>query len=39
MGDEASAISRSNYKNTGINLKRFIGRKFQEPEVSPLSLT
>lgn len=33
MGDEASAISRSNYKNTGINLKRFIGRKYQEPEV------
>jgi len=33
MGDEASAIARSNYKNTSVNMKRLIGRKFSEPEV------
>ena len=34
MGDEASAIARSNYRNTPINMKRLIGRKFAEEEVS-----
>jgi len=33
MGDEAAAILKSNFKNTPINLKRFIGRKFREPEM------
>jgi len=33
MGDEANAIARSNYKNTSVNMKRLIGRKFSEQEV------
>lgn len=33
MGDEASAIARSNFKNTSTNFKRLLGRKFNEPEV------
>ena len=33
MGDEASAIARSNFKNTATNFKRLIGRKFAEAEV------
>lgn len=33
MGDDASAIARSNYKNTALNMKRLIGRLFSEPEV------
>mmetsp|Transcript_14890 Transcript_14890/g.31228 ORF Transcript_14890/g.31228 Transcript_14890/m.31228 type:complete len:858 (-) Transcript_14890:427-3000(-) len=33
MGDEASAIARSNYRNTPVNMKRLIGRKFSEDEV------
>jgi len=34
MGDEAAAIQKSNYKNTPLNIKRLLGRKFAEPEVS-----
>ena len=34
MGDEAAAIAKSNYKNTPLNIKRLLGRKFAEPEVT-----
>lgn len=36
MGDEAAAIMKSNFKNTPVNIKRLIGRKFSEPEVRDL---
>ena len=36
MGDEAAAIMKSNFKNTPMNIKRLIGRKFSEPEVRDL---
>lgn len=34
MGDEAKAISFSNYKNTPINIKCLLGKQFNEPEVN-----
>ena len=33
LGEAAASIARSNYKNTVSCIKRFIGRKYQEPEV------
>jgi molecular chaperone DnaK (HSP70) len=33
MGDEAAVIQKSNFKNTPLNLKRLLGRKFREAEV------
>mmetsp|Transcript_9900 Transcript_9900/g.31793 ORF Transcript_9900/g.31793 Transcript_9900/m.31793 type:complete len:868 (-) Transcript_9900:401-3004(-) len=33
LGEAAASIARSNYKNTASCLKRFLGRKFMEPEV------
>jgi len=33
IGEAAASIARSNYKNTVSCIKRFIGRKFSEPEL------
>lgn len=33
LGEAAASIARSNYKNTVACIKRFIGRKFNEPEL------
>mmetsp|Transcript_9672 Transcript_9672/g.31783 ORF Transcript_9672/g.31783 Transcript_9672/m.31783 type:complete len:881 (-) Transcript_9672:120-2762(-) len=34
LGEAASSIARSNYKNTISCMKRFMGRKMSEPEVA-----
>lgn len=34
LGEAASSIARSNYKNTVRCMKRFLGRQFKEPEVA-----
>lgn len=33
LGEAAASIAKSNYKNTVSCMKRFLGRKFNEPEV------
>ena len=34
MGNEAACIQKANFMNTPVNIKRLLGRRFQEPEVS-----
>jgi len=33
MGEDAASIMKSNFKNTAVNIKRLLGRQFNEPEI------